>query len=307
MTGGHRLEPQEKIRNRCELLRSLARLAEPPGSDCKRLAEILELGASPKASEHTELFVHQLYPYASIYLGTEGQLGGEARDRIAGLWRILGQSSPTEPDHLTILLALYAHLIELEANEPNASKRGGLNQVRAVLLWEHLLSWLPAYLHKLSQLAPQPYHRWSVLLCETLSEEARLLPPPPVLPSHLHEVPQLSDPREVDLKYFLSSLLTPVRSGLILTRADLSRAAQDLQLGLRLGERHFILKTLIGQNAADMLTWLTNEAITWTTTHKNWWCSGSSNRFWEKRAQSAVSLLDELCKEATKFSPHLHS
>ena len=97
MTGGHRLEPQEKIRNRCELLRSLARLAEPPGSDCKRLAEILELGASPKASEHTELFVHQLYPYASIYLGTEGQLGGEARDRIAGLWRILGQSSPTEP------------------------------------------------------------------------------------------------------------------------------------------------------------------------------------------------------------------
>ena len=117
----------------------------------------------------------------------------------------------------------------------------------------------------------------------------------------------MADPREADLKHFLSSLLTPVRSGLILTRADLSRAAQDLQLGLRLGERHFILRTLLEQNVADMLAWLTNEAITWTTTHKNWWCSGSSNRFWAERAQSAVSLLDELCKEATKLSSPLHS
>ena len=115
------------------------------------MAEALGLGEPPAAADHDDLFTFQLYPYASVYLGAEGMLGGEARDRVAGFWRALGQTPPAEPDHLSVLLALYARLGELEAaaGEPEAAERW--RHARKALLWEHLASWLPAYLAKLSR------------------------------------------------------------------------------------------------------------------------------------------------------------
>ena len=109
-----------------ELFRALAALAEPPDrAGVERLAAALGLGDLPAASEHTEVFVFQLAPYASVYLGAEGMLGGEARDRVAGFWRALGQAPPAEADHLTLMLALYARLSEFEAGEADAARRAG--------------------------------------------------------------------------------------------------------------------------------------------------------------------------------------
>src|SRR2546423_4691638 len=94
-----------------EIFRALAVLAEPPERpEVARLAELLDLGELPSASDYTETFVFQLYPYASVYLGAEGMLGGEARDRVAGFLAALGHTPPPEPDHLTVLLATYAQL-----------------------------------------------------------------------------------------------------------------------------------------------------------------------------------------------------
>jgi len=123
-----------------ELFRALGALAEPPAPEHRTLAAALGLGEPPAAADHDDLFTFQLYPYASVYLGAEGMLGGEARDRIAGFWRALGQSPPAEPDHLSVLLALYAQLSDLEAaaGEPAASERW--RHARKALLWEHLLS-----------------------------------------------------------------------------------------------------------------------------------------------------------------------
>ena len=59
-----------------ELFRALAALAEAPGPEHVRLAELLGLPGRPDPVEFTELFVLQLYPYASVYLGPEGMLGG---------------------------------------------------------------------------------------------------------------------------------------------------------------------------------------------------------------------------------------
>src|SRR5918911_4254765 len=130
-----------------ELFRALAVLAEPPTVKAARVAEALELGELPTADEYTELFVFQLYPYASVYLGSEGMIGGEARDRVAGFWRALGQMPPAEPDHLSVMLALYARLCELEEEESGG--RANWHRARRAFLWEHLLSWLPVYLTKL--------------------------------------------------------------------------------------------------------------------------------------------------------------
>ena len=252
-----------------ELLRALAALAEPPDrAGAEQLAAALGLGPLPAPSEHTEVFVFQLAPYASAYLGAEGMLGGEARDRVAGFWRALSQTPPAEADHLTLMLALYARLAEFEAGEADASRREGWRRARKAFLWEHLLSWLPVYLDKLAGLAPPFYRRWGELLTKALLEEAATLGAQEELPLHLREAPALAaDASAQGAEDFLQSLLAPARSGIILTRADLSRAARTLGTGARAGERKFILKALLNQDAAGVFGWLADEAEAWTRLH----------------------------------------
>src|SRR5215210_7222743 len=117
-----------------ELFRALAVLAEPPDRPgAARVAEALGLGGLPTADEYTDVFVFRLYPYASVYVGAEGMMGGEARDRVAGFLAALGQDVPAEPDHLALMLGAYAWLCESEG----AGGGGRMRTARRAFLWEH--------------------------------------------------------------------------------------------------------------------------------------------------------------------------
>jgi TorA maturation chaperone TorD len=278
-----------------ELLRALAVLAEPPVAEAVRVAEALELGPMAGADEYTELFVFQLYPYASVYLGPEGMMGGEARDRIGGFWRALGETPPAEPDHLSVMLALYSRLVEMEEGETDAARRQGWSQARRAYLWEHLLSWLPVYLDKLADIASPFYRGWGGLLAQALASEAEAVGRQSQLPLHLRDAPGLFDPRRDEVEEFLQSLLAPVRSGMIMVRSDLTRAARSLGLGLRLGERKFILKALFGQDAAGLLAWLAEEAAGWQKRHRlHLETLGDVAEAWEGKALATAKLLGEL-------------
>ena len=278
-----------------ELFRALAVLAEPPTEEAARVAEALELGPMPDATEYTELFVFQLYPYASVYLGAEGMMGGEARDRVAGFWRAFGETPPVEPDHLSVMLALYARLVEMEENQSERARRQGWHDARKAFLWEHLLSWLPVYLDKLGEIAQGFYRAWGELLIEALVAEAKTLGRQERLPLHLRASPGLVDPRTDEGVDFLQSLLTPVRSGMILVRSDLNGAARRLGLGLRLGERKYILKALFSQDGARVLDWLAEEAKRWAERHRIRRASlGAVAEAWEEKARASAALLREL-------------
>jgi TorA maturation chaperone TorD len=282
-----------------ELFRALAVFAEPPAPGSATVAAALELGALPAASEYTEIFVFQLYPYASVYLGAEGMLGGEARDRVAGFWRALSQTPPAEPDHLSVMLAFYAQLSELETNEPDDARRESWRRARAAYLWEHLLSWLPAYLSKLTEIATPFYRRWGEILRDALREEARATGAPAQLSLHLREAAGLVDPRVGETAEFLQTLLSPARSGMLLVRSDLSRAARTLGLGLRAGERKYVLESLFAQDARGVLAWLAREAHDWSERHRleRDPLAGVA-RAWEAKATASAQLLEEL-KAAT--------
>jgi TorA maturation chaperone TorD len=279
-----------------ELFCALAVLAEPPVAEVAHLADALELGPVPDAAEYTEVFVFQLYPYASVYLGAEGMMGGEARDRIGGFWRALGETPPVEPDHLAVMLALYARLCEMEEGEGNEARRAGWHRARKAFLWEHLLSWLPVYLSKLEMVTASPfYRRWGEILFEALLSEAKAVGSQSQLSIHLRDALTLIDPRRDEVGEFLQSLLTPVRSGMILVRSDLSGAAHRLGLGLRLGERKFILKALFSQDASGVLDWLAEEASRSVERHRLYRAAlGAVAEVWEERAQTSANLLREL-------------
>ena len=280
-----------------ELFRALAVLAESPTEETARVAEALELGALPSADEYTELFIFQLYPYASVYLGAEGMMGGEARDAVAGFWRALGEMPPAEADHLSVMLALYARLVELEDEESELSRRAGWRRARKAFLWEHLLSWLPVYLGKLADFATPFYVKWSEILMDALLAEAMALGPQESLSLHLRGSPGLIDPREEseEAGEFCQSLVTPVRSGMILTRADLVKAGRRLGMGLRMGERKFILKALLAQDADAIFDWLIEESELWTKRHRQHReALGGIIGAWEEKSKAAGLLLQEL-------------
>ena len=282
-----------------ELLRALGVLAEPPADEHEMLAEVLGLPRVPDPAVYADLFVMQLHPYASVYLGPEGMLGGEARQRIAGFWRALHQEAPDEPDHLSGLLGLAATLADAEAREGDPASARLLRSARAALLWEHLLPWLPPFLHRVGEVGGPFHQRWAELLQKTLRSELRELGALNVTPRHLSEVAGLSDPRECGAAAFLAALLAPVRSGLILLRCDLSRAADDLGLGLRSGERLFVLEALLSQGPQEVLSWLAGEARTRAVEHSTRLKGlGPIGEHWIERATKTSHLLDSLAAES---------
>jgi TorA maturation chaperone TorD len=274
--------------SRAELCRTLAALAAAPGPATAAHAELLDLGRPPTAAEHTELFVFELHPYASVHLGAEGKLGGVARDRIAGFLRVLEVTPPPEPDHLVVLLDAYAQLLELDG--VGAGPRA--HHARTVLLHEHLGSWVPRFTHRVDELGAAPYRRWAHLLDQLLAAEHTTLGAPPTLPAHLREAPDLHGLADEGRDAFVDGLLAPVRSGLVLARADLVRAARELDLGLRIGERAYALKAMLEQDAHATLAWLAAEARRqarpWRDAHE------PTGRFWSDRLAATAALLDGL-------------
>jgi TorA maturation chaperone TorD len=285
-----------RSRTRAELFRALGVQAETPGPEQSRLADLLGL-PGPAGADWTEAFVVQLVPHASIYVGADGMLGGEAADRVAGFWRALRLPVPAEPDHLAALLGLYASLVDAEHDEPANPQRTLCRQARAALLHEHLMSWLPAYTRAMADIGPEPYAAWARLLRESLLAEAADLGVPDRLPLHLRTVPPVT--ADGGLDDLLDGLLTPARSGVVLTRVHLARAARHSGLGLRLGNRRPILRALIEQHPADALTALAGQARQWATRHRaDQPAIGPAAEHWARRAAATADQLTAAANQA---------
>lgn len=282
-----------------ELLRALAVLSEPPAREHARLIETLGLPGFTDDATYTDVFLFQLFPYASVYLGPEGQLGGEARDRVAGFYRALGVTPPPHPDQLSVLLGTYAQLVELEDRARNDGARERWRRCRAALLHEHLLPWVPVLTLRVRQLAPEPYRAWASLLDEALAAEVATVGEAARLPLHLREAAGLPDPRREGGAAFLAGLLAPVRAGFVLTRTDLARAAGDLGLGLRIGERRFVLRALLSQDAEDTLGWLAGFAADTARQHTTLWgVPPAVVDYWYQRAAGTAELLRAVSADA---------
>jgi hypothetical protein len=285
-----------------ELLRALAVLAEPPTDGQAGLLGLLDLPGQPDGAAFADVFLFQLYPYASVYLGPEGMLGGEARDRIAGFFRALDVSPPAEPDHLTVLLSAYADLVDRESEAAvgaTGEVAAAWRRSRSAMLWEHLLSWVPVYLDRVRDVAGEPYRSWAELLDEVLRGEAARVGGAAELPLHLRQAPPLPDPRDGDTAAFLAGLLAPSRSGMVVLRDDLVSACRELGLGLRIGERRFVLTSMLDQDPAATLQWLAGRARAAAERDLAW--LGDVGAWWRDRAVATVHLLEEVATDADRL------
>lgn len=286
-----------------ELLRALGVLAEAPEPRHRALAQALGLSA-PATEEQwkaqfTEALVLRARPYASIYLGAEGRLGGEARGRVAGFWQAIGAAPAPEPDHLPVLLAGHARLIEASGDGARWM------HARRAFLHEHLMPWLPAWLDRVHDWGPRLYAEWADLLFQALQAEAHALGQPPQrLALHLRHAPSLRNPQDEGLDALVESLLTPAISGLILFQDDLRQAAAELGQGCPGGNRHRMLHGLIEQDAAAACDWLADFASASARRHRKWaTLSATASRHWSERAAASARLLARLSSEAREAAP----
>ena len=297
---------REPAAPRQELLRALAAVADSPAA-AARACPALGL-ADPGAAAHTEAFVMNCPPYAAVYLGPDGGLGGEGADRVAGFWRAAGLTPPAEPDHLTALLSLYASLSESAREADRASTAGALTRAGRALFREHLWPWLPAYLEAVAGLDLPELTAWAELAMRAvLAEYAALSSGPPdgaarpgggPLPLALRAAPP-SLAAGWGLDDLLSVLTTPVRSGFILTRRRLAAGAVAAGAGYRIGERRFALRALLEQAPAGTLAWLAEEAQRWQRRHAARARGDLTHDWWARRAQETASLLTMAAQAAS--------
>ncbi len=303
-----------------EVLRALGSLIEVPAPQHARIAAALGLPDVPGAGNHSRVVEFQRYPYASVYLGPEGMMGGDARDRIAGFRRALGvgdggggaghddatagdaaPSRPTAPDHLAALLALLAALDLWRAEEPHAARTALLEEARVTLFWEHVASWAGPYLATFERCGAPYYEAWASLLGEALDEVAAGMALPDHLPRALRDAPGLADPREEGGEAFIAALLAPVRSGVILLRDNLVRLGDDTGMVCRAGERRYVLRAFLAQDPGAALAWLSRHAREWGQKVAG---RGSPPiaRWWAGRAGETARLLGDLSEEAVAGS-----
>lgn len=247
-----------------EVLRALGSLIEAPAPQHARIAAALGLPEVPGPAVYGKVVEFQRYPYASVYLGPEGMMGGDARDRIAGFRRALGvegdAADPAAHDHLASLLALLASLERWRGEEPRPARAALLEEARVTLFWEHVASWANPYLATFEGCGAPFHAAWASLLGVALDEVAARMALPDYLPRALREAPALADPREEGGAAFIASLLAPVRSGVILLRDDLERLGAQTGMACRAGERRYVLGAFLAQDPGAALDWLSRHA-----------------------------------------------
>jgi len=280
---------------RCELLRALGAVADSP-ADARTAGRALGL-PDLDGHQHADAFIMNCPPYASVYLGPDGALGGEGADRVAGFWRAIGVTPPAEPDHLTALLSLYASLGQAAGDSRRAATQSALARSRDALLWEHLWPWLPAYLDAVSGLDVPALTAWARLTSLAIAAEIGAHPAagpgPARLPLALRAAPAMPE-ATAGLGSLVGALMTPVRSGIILTRHRLAEGAGGAGVGYRIGERRFALRAMLEQDPAATLGWLSRECQRWALQHAGRPAAGAIGRWWAGRAVSTGQLLADL-------------
>lgn len=255
------------------------------------------------AVEYQRLFGFNLPPYESLFADESLMLLGPASQQVQALYRQAGWQIPADiragaPDHLGAELLALADWLA-----------AGQTALAGRLLGAHLAVWTPPFILTLRRLSPHPFYRALAdltldLLLTTLEELSVSTPDAGQTDAHL-PIPNLVEP-DIALGDIVKWLLTPLHSGFFLTRNDLARIGQTLQLPAAIGERSRLLDSLFRQagqyelvpallNSLDRLARDSGAAYQLLAGEYPRWATCA--KIWGNRLSAARKLLEEL--EAT--------
>jgi len=267
------------VRSLAEVLRALAEASENPEPHLSLLAE---LGVSLSRPGFTELFDFELPPYLSFFLTKGPVLGGEPTERTREFLAAYAPDLPTPVlcDHLGFLLAVAAAALDGEA----------IAFLRAHV-WEQLAPVWPLYARAANTYGPPEYRPWAEQLARTLEALAVELGEPTTLPLHLRAAPAPEPPE--DEEGLVELCLSPVLSGVILTRSAILTASQDSQIPVRYGGRRFSFRSLVQADPRAALRLMRRLALAQAR-----WRLGEPfaivEQWWQDRRCELLRILDDL-------------
>jgi len=228
------------------------------------------------ARRYTDVFVINAYPFASVYLEPDGAIDGERAGFIRGVLETLGlEADPSvTADHIAVLLAALAALLEREAADADALQLERARHAQRALLAEHLLPWAPHFLDAVERVDGELYRAAATLARRLLRKHAGALfavranasaprasggdgdqgrgahPASTPAPDRSRVQADPGADASADAKALLMQLVGPARCGFFLCRADIVGLAAELGLGIRFGGRPFMLES-VAQAAAQ--------------------------------------------------------
>ena len=248
------------------------------------IAEISELAAAAPqsfdrdeaAANHYQVFVHDVFPYESIFRDPSGLLGGSFTDHVKVTYESAGILFGGDTDHIGHELAFLAALCKAEASALETEAQEAAAQYKRLqgdFLREHLLTWLPALVTALSTIDDPFYEAVGQLthniVYDHLLAVGKLEPAQTAAIGDLLDVPDILKNEQTNLKQIAGFLVTPPYSGLYLSRGTVSSLARRRQIPRGFGSRQQMLSNLLHTAAQydlipDLLQDLAAHAGHWT-------------------------------------------
>lgn len=270
--------------------------------------------ADEAAATYQHLFGFNLFPYASIFLASDGLLGGDISTRVSQLYRQAGfqvDTSASSPEHIGHELQFLAFLCGAEADAwrdglPLVAAR--MQQLQGDFLQTHLLYWLFGLKTAVSAQNTPFYSQLAALTTELVSDHATASEQQqlaiPLGTFALPTPPDVLAQEKTGLRRIARYLTTPPYSGLFLSRDHIGRLARQLDLPRGFGSREQMLENLL-QTAVQYdllptaLTLLDQTCQTWQEQlHPHAETFPTHITPWLQRLQNTQTMLGKIAQEA---------
>ncbi len=196
-----------------------------------------------EAARYQQFIGFNVLPFSSVYLESEGRLGGAVSEEALAHYAGTGFSPPADtpaPDHIAVELAfmhfLSSHRAEaLAAGATIAADRWG--ERLQVFLAYHALHWMPVFLLSLRRQGDDRYAMLADMLLEVVLDHHASLPAVPIAPHPWPAPPDLMSQPDTSLKDIALFFTRPVWCGVFLGRDDIGRLGRSLTLPIGFGDR----------------------------------------------------------------------
>jgi putative dimethyl sulfoxide reductase chaperone len=263
------------------------------------------------AAAHQHLFGFNIFPFESFFLDSSGLLGGPVSDAVLDAYRQASYEAPPggeSADHIGHELGLLALLSGAEAD----AHRDGLPAVGARLarqqarfLHDHLLRWLPPLALAINEQGQPFYTALARLTLELALDHGGAGAGEALAAAELPPGPDLLADEQTSLRDIASYLLTPVYSGIYLSRDGIARLARQEQLPRGFGERRQMLLNLF-RSAAQydgldaLLGRFTGLCNRWAAGYARMGPPSAMGEPWRRRAEETAAWLVQMRRRAAQ-------
>lgn len=269
------------------------------------------------AADHTRLFLHNLFPYESIFLDDSGLLGGRVTDGVTAVYTAANftpTTDATSPDHIGVELAFMAHLCEMErlmidGLKSEESERSGPSRFnlqstinnQQSFLQTHLLHWLPPLVLAIRRQGQGFYAALADLVLAFVADHVGTVGARCTVP--LPTVPQLLDNDKTSLKDIAAYLTTPCFAGMVIGRAEVTQLGRAHRLPRGFGDRAQLLvnllRTAVSYDALptllqDLRTLLQNEMADYVAITADYPALVDAIRPWRNHCAATAEMLQTI-------------